>query len=429
MRNYRRYLSLFVFGGMGLVLFTLLAFTTVSNAIRDKALIVQNAQTQAYWMARSLEIGHSMMMRNHINALRDIITAIEQKPEVHSLIVLDASQRVLVATDAKLEGSLWPDNLGDPAETGSILKSDPGTMRLVFPAFFARDSQRLQLHHPDVHSAVNSARWIIIELDASQAQAHYRSIIMQSVFLSIGFVIVGLGAFLFFGMIQRYQLANASIERLEHIKQHLARFVPGTVKKLIEDNPEHPSLDKVERDATVLFLDIDHYTKISQDMLPEALNHLIEHYFSAFLDTILAHSGEINETAGDGIMAIFTGKSRHTHAVNAVKAAVRIREQTNALTRDKAREEPDIHVNIGISTGPVLLGATMIKGAVGERLTYTASGMVTNVAARLCEFGTEGEIHLSEVTASEIMDQFKLHRMLQVHLKNIQNPVPVYRIV
>ena len=106
MRSYRLYLSLFVFGGMGLVLFTMLAFTTVSNAIRDKALIVQNAQTQAYWMARSLEIGHSMMMRNHINALRDIITAIEQKPEVHSLIVLDASQRVLVATDAKLEGSL-----------------------------------------------------------------------------------------------------------------------------------------------------------------------------------------------------------------------------------------------------------------------------------------------------------------------------------
>ncbi|MEE8301389.1 MAG: adenylate/guanylate cyclase domain-containing protein, partial [Candidatus Tectomicrobia bacterium] len=267
-----------------------------------------------------------------------------------------------------------------------------------------------------------------VGLDASKEQAHYRDIVTQSIFVSLSMVILGLGAFFFFAMIQRFHLANASIAKLEHIKQHLARFVPGTVQRLIEDNPEKPLLKKVMRDATILFLDIERYTKISADVSPEALNLLIETYFAAFLDTILSHGGEINETAGDGMMAIFTGKSSRVHARNAVRAAVDIKEQACALNRERAPHEPEMLINLGINTGQVLLGATMIKGAVGERFTYTASGMVTNVAARLCGYSTSGEIHLSKTTAQLVMDHFTLHGPHKVQLKNVEGTTPVYKL-
>ena len=39
-------------------------------------------------------------------------------------------------------------------------------------------------------------------------------------------------------------------------------------------------LDKVERNVTVLFLDIERYTGMSQDMPAEVLNRLVEKYFS-----------------------------------------------------------------------------------------------------------------------------------------------------
>jgi class 3 adenylate cyclase len=428
MQKHRIYLSVFIFGGMAFVLFAMLAFTTVRNVIRDKTLIMENALTQGYWIARSLEIGHSMMIRDHINALRDIIKEIEKNPDIRFLTILDASKQVLIAGDATLEGTLWPENLGTPPETGSIIKSDSGNMDLVFPAFFARAFQRMQHNHPRGVHSLNNAKWIILGLDASDAQAHYRDIVTQSVFVSVGMVILGLGAFFFFGMIQKYQLASASIKQLENIKQHLTRFVPGTVQKLIEENPERPMFNKVERDATVLFLDIDHYTKISADMSPEALNRLIEKYFSAFLDTILSYGGEINEKAGDAIMAIFTGKTRRAHALNAVKAATRIREQVGTLNHEKTPHEPAIQVNLGLNSGPVLLGATMIKGVVGERFTYTASGMVTNIASRLCDLGNNGEIHLSDTTAQLVTDQVKLEGPLDVHLKNIQDTVSVYKL-
>jgi class 3 adenylate cyclase len=70
----------------------------------------------------------------------------------------------------------------------------------------------------------------------------------------------------------------------------------------------------------------------------------------------------------------------------------------------------------------------MIKGTVGERFTYTASGMVTNIASRLCNLGKQGEIHLSHTTAQLVMDSFTLHGPLETHLKNVQDPVLVYKI-
>ena len=43
-----------------------------------------------------------------------------------------------------------------------------------------------------------------------------------------------------------------------------------------------------------------------------------------------------------------------------------------------------------------------------ERLTYTASGMVTNTAARLCQLATHGDIYLSETTAHLVRHRFML---------------------
>jgi class 3 adenylate cyclase len=428
MRKPRPYVSIALFGGLALVLFAMLALLTVRNAARDKALLRQNVMTQGYWIARSLEIGHSMMMYDHTKALRDLMRDIATRPDVRFLAVLDRRKRVMIASDAALEGTLWPAEFADPPEAGRILTNVSGTLHVVFPAFFAATFQRMQHHHPAANDTLVQARWIVLGLDASDAQAHYRDLVVQSVLVSLGIVLLGLTAFWFLGMIQRYQLASASLEHLEQIRHHLARFVPGAVQKLIEANPEHPRLAKVEQDATVLFLDIDHYTAISESLAPEALNRLIETYFAAFLDIILAHGGEINETAGDSLMAIVTGKTPRVHAWNAVQAAMAIRERVDALNRAKQPSEPDIQVNIGINTGQVWLGATMITGAVGERLTYTASGMVTNIASRLCELGSKGEIHLSPTTARLVMDQIKLHGPWMVHLKHVPGAVPVYKL-
>jgi sensor histidine kinase regulating citrate/malate metabolism len=109
-------LSTFLFGGMAFALFAILTFTTIRNIARDKALCIKNALSQGYWMARSLEIGHSIMLDNHVQAMREVVREIEKHSAVRALVILDVNRTVLIASDTTLEGSWWPDDPGDPPE-------------------------------------------------------------------------------------------------------------------------------------------------------------------------------------------------------------------------------------------------------------------------------------------------------------------------
>ncbi|MDH3601474.1 MAG: adenylate/guanylate cyclase domain-containing protein, partial [Candidatus Tectomicrobia bacterium] len=394
MRHNHFSLSILTFGGIILVLFAILVFMTVSSSIKYNTLVDRNVLAQGHWIVKSLEIGHSLTRESQNDYIEHLLKYMNNDSNIIFIIIFDKNKNKIFGSTKLIEEIDLSYDYKKYLRNGKIVKSDSDhNIYMLFPVFFTHSSEAISYHSGNKGIRENDA-WIVIGLRASEAYAHYKGMIVQSIFVSIGMVILVLVAFVLFGIVQRYQLANASIEQLQRIKQQLGRFVPGTVQKLIEDNPERPLLDKVEHDATVLFLDIDHYTTIAAEMEPDTLNRLIENYFSAFLDIILAHRGEINETSGDGIMAVFTGKTPRTHALNAVRAAMAIRERVAVLNQEQTPHMPEILVNIGVNTGQVLLGATMIKGTAGERFTYTASGMVTNIASRLCDLSTQGDIHL-----------------------------------
>ncbi len=422
------YLSLCILGGIAVVMFTLLGMLAYRNSVSERELLLQNALLQGYWIARSLEISHRVATQDHATIMRNIIHDIKHASAVHQVVILDERKHVLMASDPLIEGTPWGQPFDDPPEHGNVVHRDRTMVDAVFPASFVGSS--LGTHtHPEGKDLFQHARWILLRLDVTEAYTHYRDMVTQKVLLVILVVLFGITALCFVSVVQKYALAHASIAQLEKIKHHLARFVPGTVQRLIEANPEQPALDKVEREVTVLFLDIEQYTTLAEAMPPEALNHLVERYFSAFLDTILTCGGEINETAGDGLMAIFTGHHPRTHALSATKAAVTIREQAQRFNATKRPTDPNMLVNIGLCTGPVLLGATRMSTDAGqERLTYTASGMVTNTAARLCQLATHGDIYLSETTAHLVGSHFTLSEPTDEHVKNISGEIRVYRL-
>jgi len=117
------------------------------------------------------------------------------------------------------------------------------------------------------------------------------------------------------------QATLKKVHLLENIQQHMAKFVPQSVKSIIERNPERPDLEKQERDVSILFLDIAGYTRMSEEMSLDKINYVVERYFSSFLDDIYANGGDVNETAGDGMMILFQDQDAKAHAVHAVRAA------------------------------------------------------------------------------------------------------------
>ena len=127
------------------------------------------------------------------------------------------------------------------------------------------------------------------------------------------------------------------VEILESIRTNLAKFVPRTVQDLIERAPEAPELDKREVDVTVLFVDLVGYTRLTERLDPGRVNELVERCFGAYLDEILRRGGDVNETAGDGLMAVFRDADSRRHARQAVKVRARDPAPDARAERDAPR--------------------------------------------------------------------------------------------
>jgi class 3 adenylate cyclase len=175
-------------------------------------------------------------------------------------------------------------------------------------------------------------------------------------------------------------------------------------------------------------LDVAGYTKISERLTQEKVNFIIEKYFSSFLDAIYTNQGDINETAGDGLMAIFQG-AEIENALNAARAALSIHARTTEVNKEmEGRFEP-IEVNMGINSGVASVGMTKFRGAAGTRMTFTASGSVTNLAARIASAATEGDILVGPETAGRIKDQINSIDRGLMKFKNLKGKVRVYSLI
>jgi class 3 adenylate cyclase len=227
------------------------------------------------------------------------------------------------------------------------------------------------------------------------------------------------------------ELASAQkrIDMLERAKSQLCKFVPGTVRKMAETDNETFGLQKVETDATVLFLDIGGYSAMCESLEHDKVNFLVEKYFSEFLDDIRKGNGEINETAGDGLMILFHGNDQEKHADSAVSTAFAIHYKTLKVNAElRGKFEPTV-VNIGINSGEVFMGATRFEGLSGSRWTFTASGLTTVLAARIAGLATGGDILLGQETVKRLQGKFMVQPYGEHRLKNIKEPVNVYRLV
>jgi predicted ATPase/class 3 adenylate cyclase len=225
------------------------------------------------------------------------------------------------------------------------------------------------------------------------------------------------------------QAAMKNVKLLELIRGHLTKFVPQSLQKLIDTNPENPDLQNHNEDVSILFLDIAGYTSMSEKLNSEQLSEIVETYFSSFLDDIHANGGDINDVAGDGLMIIFQHPDPTMHARLATRAALSIRERTFNMNRDARGDWPTVVVNVGIHSGQVLLGANKMESTGGTRWVYTATGYSTNLAARIGASATNGAILVSEATAARLGDEFELQGRGPQQFKGISRGIDVFSVI
>ena len=218
-----------------------------------------------------------------------------------------------------------------------------------------------------------------------------------------------------------------TIAALRQINAYLAKFVPQTMQRLVAVNPTAPALSKCERDVSVLFLRISSAAALRERLAPGTRNRQVEHYFSTFLDHIYEADGELNEITGDGFMAIFQAAAPQRHAMNAAKAALAIVATTEALNKEQPGHP--LAVRMGLNSGAALVGLTRLQGRSGTRSTFTATGTMTILAARLAGRAAPGQILIGPETLRRVGTHYAWQKLGCESLKNLAEPVDIYRLL
>ncbi len=128
-------------------------------------------------------------------------------------------------------------------------------------------------------------------------------------------------------------------------------------------------------------------------------------------------------------MIIFKDHDAKSNAINAVKAAFEIADRNRSILHSPGKDIKPIDVNIGINSGSALVGMTRFKGLLGTRMTFTASGTVTNIAARLSDHATAGDIIIGEETKKMIENLWPTYSRGVVTLKGIKKPVSIFSLL
>lgn len=217
---------------------------------------------------------------------------------------------------------------------------------------------------------------------------------------------------------------NEMIEGLRErnfIRQTFGRYVPDKIAALLLANKGvvEPRLTT----ATILYLDIENFTGISEHRAPHAVLEMLNAFFGAATDAIKQTGGVVNQFHGDAMLVTYNVPvADPDHADNAVLSALAIQravaEQTFAGT--------ELRVRIGINTGQVVAGA--VGG--GDRLTYTVYGDAVNLAARLealnKDLGTR--VLISESTVAALRNSYPLEPKGQATVRGKQTAVSLFAL-
>lgn len=208
------------------------------------------------------------------------------------------------------------------------------------------------------------------------------------------------------------------------IKNAFSKYVSGDLVKEIMDNPKMLKLGGERREITVMFLDIENFTSLSESLPSQEVAQLLNTYFDAFANVIKEHSGTVDKFEGDAIMALFGAPV--PYAEHATKACLCAIELCAKLAEVNKVTGQTLNIRIGIATGQAIVGN---MGSI-DRFDYTAIGDIVNTASRL-EGGNKfygSRILVNPKTSESAQNSICFRRLDKVRLKGKMEAIDVFEI-
>lgn len=223
-------------------------------------------------------------------------------------------------------------------------------------------------------------------------------------------------------------LATEGRERRQ-LRSAFGQYMQSTLVEKILQEPEQLRLGGQRRELTVLFSDIRSFSRFSETLDPEVLSDFLNEYLTPMTDLVMGDAGMLDKYIGDAVMAVYGAPIElDDHAERACGTALSMIRALPALnSRWVERKLPEIHIGIGINTGPMSVGNMGSQ----SRFDYTVMGDAVNLGARLESLTkTYGvNILVGEATMMAAKDRFVFRELDSVRVVGRSKSARIYELV
>lgn len=210
------------------------------------------------------------------------------------------------------------------------------------------------------------------------------------------------------------------------VKELFGRYISPQIANEIVSRADSGQLQLggEQREVSVFFADIRGFTRISEQLSPEAVMQMLNSYLSVIADAVVHHDGIVNKFVGDNIMAVWNApQSQPAHALLAVKAAWEAQQKLAELRQKDNRPIP-VRFGIGVNTGIAVAGNV---GSVG-RSEYTVIGDSINTASRICGSAPGDEVWIGPETYNQTKDYIETQQLEPQQMKGKAEPVTLHKV-
>jgi class 3 adenylate cyclase/FixJ family two-component response regulator len=215
---------------------------------------------------------------------------------------------------------------------------------------------------------------------------------------------------------------NALQSNTTKMRDTFERFVaPSVVQQALAAGDM--KLGGERQEISVLFADIRGYTTFSEQVEPEKVVEMLNHYLHVAGGIIIGWEGTLDKFFGDGLMAIFNAPNKQEdHVYRAAESALAIiqaAEEVNEIYGYK------LAYSVGVHVGEAVVGYIGTSYAVN----YTAIGDTVNLAKRLQETAAPGQILIDESIVKRLGERVEAKPLGPISVKGRSQPSQAYELL
>ena len=218
---------------------------------------------------------------------------------------------------------------------------------------------------------------------------------------------------------------QAQVEELERM-QRLQRFLSPQLAEAIVSSGDESILSSHRRQVAMLFADLRGWTSFADAVEPEELMHVLGEFHEVIGRLVQRFDATVGFLQGDGVQLFFNDPIEIPDApLQAVRLGCALQEEMTELTPRWRKRGHDLDFGAGIALGYATCGEVGFEG----RSDYAAIGAVTNLASRLADEATGGQILIEQRLYAEVEEDVDVEPIGELTLKGFHRPVSAFSVI